>query len=253
VTGSAAPGGRFLTSSGITLAYDLIQSGSDRLVVLSHGIFGHRGLPELRRLAEALAPELDVLLFDCRGHGESGGRFSFGREEWRDLAELVRSVGQPYRAVAGVGFSFGGFHTCLAAARARCFDAVMLVSAPKDFGILDHNPFGPGLRESLRLMPRRSRPRTRLALALALGRRTMPIDCVGEVRVPIHFVHGDQDWLIHPRHARLLFERAWPQRELTVLEGGLHAEYLIEQMPDRILPLIRLWLHKILGLVPAAS
>src|SRR5207248_3231822 len=101
----------------------------------------YRRLEELQQLAAHLSRRFDVVTFDCRGHGESGGRFSFGLREWRDLAELAASVGAKYRAVGGIGFSFGAFHTCLAAARARCFDSVMLVSGPKDFRILDHNPF----------------------------------------------------------------------------------------------------------------
>jgi pimeloyl-ACP methyl ester carboxylesterase len=239
-------GSRFRTPSGVELAYDLRRTGSERLVIVSHGIFGHRRLHEIQRLSEFLAERFDVLIYDCRGHGDSTGRFSFGMQEWRDLAALTEGVGGDYRAVGGLGFSFGGFHTCIAAARTRCFDAVMLVSAPKDFRILDHNPFGPGLRASFRLMLQRSRRRTRLSLVRALGPRTMPIACVADIRVPVHIVHGDQDWVVHVRHARAMFEKAWQRRELTVLPGGLHAEYLIEQMPDEILPLIRNWFDRVL-------
>jgi pimeloyl-ACP methyl ester carboxylesterase len=238
------PGGWFQTATGAELAFDRYGSGSERLVILSHGIFGHRRLEELRRLAEALTPRFDVIVYDCRGHGDSSGRFSFGLLEWRDLASLAEGLGSGYRSVAGVGFSFGGFHTCVAAARARCFDAAMLISAPKNFRILGHNPFGPGLRAGFRLMLARKRRRTRLDLLRAFPRRTMPIDCVAEIRVPLHIVHGDQDWVVPIRHARALYERAWEKRQLTLLPGGLHAEYLIEQMPGTVVPLIASWLDR---------
>ena len=241
---------RFRTSSGIDLALDRYGSGSRRLVVLSHGIFGHRHLDEIRALASHLSDRFDVIAFDCRGHGDSTGRFTFGRHEWNDLAELVAAVRGPYQAVAALGFSFGAFHTCLAAATTGCFDAVMLVSGPKDFRVLDHNPFGPGFLASIGPMRRRRRRRTRLALELAVGRRTMPIDCVAQIRVPLHIVHGDQDWVVHHRHAEELHKKA-DGAELTILEGGLHAEYLLAQMPGRMFELIDGWLDRALGPEPS--
>jgi pimeloyl-ACP methyl ester carboxylesterase len=229
----------FETPTGVRLEYDLTTSGADALIIVSHGVFAHRGLHELETLTAALAERFDVLRFDCRGHGGSSGRFSFGQNEWRDLAALTERSRAGYRAVGGIGFSFGGFHTCLAAARARCFDAAMLVSTPKDFGIADHLPSGRGLAASIPRM--RARRRRRARLGSPFGRRLMPIQCIGEIAVPLHIVHGDSDWLIHHRHA-IALQRAAPARTpLTILEGGLHAEYLIDQMPRRFLPLVADW------------
>lgn len=232
--------GQVETSDRIRLVYDHLVSGADTLIVVSHGIFGHRRLPELEQLARRLAGPFDVLTFDCRGHGESSGRFSFGMHEWRDLADLVDQMRGDYRAVAGIGFSFGGFHTCVAAARTGCFDAAVLVSTPKDLFIADHLPSGRGLLGSLPLMTKRKRRRARFGFEL--GRRVTPLQCIGDIAVPLHIVHGDRDWLVHHRHALELHRRARVPTALSILDGGVHAEYLITQMPQRFLPLLQNWL-----------
>lgn len=237
----------FETPTGVHLEYDLTTSGANALIIVSHGIFAHRRLPELQTLTTALSDRFDVLCFDCRGHGESSGRFSFGRHEWRDLVALADSFGARYAAVGAIGFSFGGFHTCLAAARTRCFNAVMLVSTPKSFHIADHLPSGRGLIASIpRMRARRRRRRRRTRLGSPFGRRLMPIQCIGEIEAPLHIVHGDCDWLIHHRHALALRRAAADRALLTVLEGGLHAEYLVDQMPERFLPLMVNWLASVL-------
>ncbi len=227
----------FRTSDGIALAVDFHGGGAPCLVVVSHGIFGNRRMTEIQVLARALVPHFDLVTFDCRGHGSSSGRFTFGKREWRDLADLVESYRRRYDKIAGIGFSFGGFHTCVAGGLTGCFDAVLLVSAPKDFWILDHNPLHGGLWKSFRLMAGRKRTWTRLAPAL--GRRTMPIDCVGAMGAPVRVLHGDRDWLIHHRHGWLLFEAAVEPKSLDILEGGIHAEYMITQMPARFLGLVK--------------
>jgi uncharacterized protein len=230
------------TAGGVELAFDRYGSGSDTLVVVSHGLQAHRGLTEIRRLAAHLAGRCDVVALDCRGHGESGGRFSFGRHEWRDLAEAVGQLRGSYRAVGGIGFSFGAFHTCVAAARAGCFDSVMLVSGPKSLWVLDHNPLTAGLARSLGLMLHRRRKRTRFSMRDGFGWRVTPEQCIGELRAPVHFVHGDADWLVSAGHSAALYEQARSPKRLTVLPGGLHAEYLLLQMPERFLPLVDEWL-----------
>ena len=41
--------------------------------------------------------------------------------------------------------------------------------------------------------------------------------------------------------------RARGPKKPTVLEGGLHAEYLISQMPERFIPAVADWFSETLG------
>jgi pimeloyl-ACP methyl ester carboxylesterase len=220
---------------GTLLRYTLRESGAERLLVVSPGIFMDRANEEHIRLARVLAELADVVTLDVRGHGDSGGAFSFGVKEPADLAALAASLRPRYSRVGGLGFSFGGLHTVVAAARYRCFDAVALVGTPHRLFLLDHNFLTWGLLRSLPFTLRRRRRWTRLALWPG-GRPPTPSRLVGLVApVPLLLIHGSADWLVSPVHARRLFREAGDPRELVIVERGLHAENMLAADPDPLL------------------
>ena len=232
--------GRFRADDGVELAYTLRAGGHRRLFVVVPGILTDRRCAEHALLAERLADLGDVLSLDVRGHGDSGGAFSFGAREHQDVAALARELRDRYARLALVGFSFGGFHCLLAAARnPGLFDAVATVAAPAHLGVLfDHVPSGPGLLRSLPLMARRSRRPVRLGLPPLRPRSPLrEVDRIAPV--PLLLVHGMLDWLVPPSHARALHERARAPKRLVLIEGGVHAEYLLADDPDPLLAALR--------------
>jgi pimeloyl-ACP methyl ester carboxylesterase len=230
---AACESGRFLTPDGVPLAWTRRGSGRERAILVVPGILMHREAPEHRLLAERLAGTADVVTLDVRGHGDSAGVFSWGRREHEDVAAFARSLRGDYRRLGGLGFSFGGFHVCVAAALARCFDAVASVGAPADLRVLDHNPLG---RRLLRTLPWIVRRRRRLArLGLPGLRRPSPERLVGAIApVPLLVVHGTDDWLVSARHARRLHDAAREPRGLHFVEGGLHAEAMLADDPEAL-------------------
>lgn len=101
----------FTTPDGVALSGWWSPSRTGSAVILVHGFGGNR--EQLASLAAPLARAgLGVLLFDLRGHGESGeGACTWGDRERLDVAAAVDRV----LAVPGVhrvglaGFSIGGF------------------------------------------------------------------------------------------------------------------------------------------------
>lgn len=238
--------GSFQAPDGTRLVWTRRRAGSRRLIVVSPGILMDRNGPEHRLLAERLAGETDVLTLDTRGHGDSAGVFTFGVREPEDLAALVRSLRPEYERVGGLGFSFGGFHTIVAAARHEVFDAVAVVGTPHRLFILDHNPLSRGLLRSLPLTLRRRRQRTRLAM-VPRGWPAVPSRLVDRIAPrPLLVVHGQDDWLIPAAHAHRLHDAAGPPKELVLVERGLHAENMLADAPEPLLgPLLtffRRWL-----------
>jgi fermentation-respiration switch protein FrsA (DUF1100 family) len=221
----------FRTVDGVLLRGTRIATGSRRVVLVSPGIFLHRDSVEHRALARRLAAFADVVTLDIRGHGDSGGAFSWGVREPDDVAEVAATLRRSYDRVGGLGFSFGGHHVGMAAARHGAFDAVALVAAPRNLFLLDHNFLTAGLLRSAPLILRRRRRRTRVALPL----RPPPslrrvVDRIAPT--PLLIAHGSADWLIPPRHARDLFARAGEPKSLVLIERGLHAENILVDEPE---------------------
>ena len=225
----------FVTPDGVTLRYTLRPRGHDRVILVAPGIFTHRTCREHRLLAERLSDLADVATVDVRGHGDSGGAFTFGREEPDDLTHLAEHLRERYSKVGALGFSFGGFHAVVAAARSRPFDAVAIVGTPARLFILDHNFLTRGLARSLRLAVLRERRLTRLS-PLPIRPRDDPERVVQRLApTPLLVVHGTDDWLISPDHGRKLFALAGEPRELVLVPGGLHAEYMLAEDPEPLL------------------
>ena len=236
--------GSFRAPDGTPLAWTRLRTGAKRLVIVSPGILMDRGGPEHRLLAARLAGLADVLTLDTRGHGDSGGRFSFGVREPEDLAALARALRPEYERVGGVGFSFGGFHTIVAAARHGVFDAVAVVGTPHRLFILDHNFLTLGLARSLPLVLRRRRRRTRLGLWPGAV-PAVPSRLVGRIAPrPLLVVHGSDDWLVPPSHARRLYAAAGEPKQLALVQGGLHAETMLLDAPEPLLGVLVAFLDR---------
>lgn len=228
----------FRTPDGVELRLTLRSAGSRRVIVVVPGIFMHRESAEHRLLAGALAAVADVATLDVRGHGDSGGSFTWGLREPGDVAALGASLRGRYDRVGGLGFSFGGYHTALAAALHRPFDAVALVAAPASLFIFDHNFLNRGLLRSLPVVLRRRRRWTRLSLPT--GARPSPARLIGRIApTPLLVAHGAEDWLIPPKHARRLYERAGEPKALLLVEGGLHAENMLADAPGPLVGPLR--------------
>ncbi len=236
----------FVAADGVRLRLTLRGRGARSALLVVPGILADRGLPEHVLLAERLAPTCDVATLDVRGHGDSGGAFTWGAREPDDVTRLARALRGRYARVLGLGFSFGGFHCCVAAGLAGCagaaplFDALALVGTPAHLRLLDHNPLTPGLLRHLPLMAARRRRFVRLGL-VPLRRPGTPEELIGFIAgTPLLVVHGSDDWLVPVAHARRLHERANAPKELCLVERGLHAEYMLSAAPDALLrPLVR--------------
>jgi pimeloyl-ACP methyl ester carboxylesterase len=214
-------------ADGVTIAANLLRRGCDRLAVLCHGFGASQRAIGVVWLAEQLAGPYDVLSFDWRGYGRSGGLASFGGAEALDLAAVLataRELGYP--RVAVVAESMGGLialATLGAEAGSEGFpmpDALCAVSAPADYALTA------GLRPQLvRYVAPVSwlRPVAPL-LGFRLGEVQLPrpLDVVERIGLPLLLAHGDRDGTVPVRNAYLLNERN-PAAQLRVYPGVDHA------------------------------
>jgi pimeloyl-ACP methyl ester carboxylesterase len=250
-------------ASGLVRTSTLYQpaeaAGSPRcVVVVVHGLFVDRTMPEIVRFCRGLAHAYDVVSVDMRGHGDAPGAFTWGREEHRDLADLVAFLRALYAGVGVVGFSFGGdvaiFSAALSKARldGAIPDAICTVGAPAHLDLWRYRLRLEGSLRHVRMALRRRHRRFVPGWPHLRWRRA--VDVVGGVSpVPLMILHGTSDWLVHPDQAAALFAAAGPPKELVMIEGALHAEFIIAQNPDLLLDPIQRFFGTWLSALSARS
>ncbi len=201
---------------------------SQAAIIVVHGRNSNRaddevGLPEI---SKALVERgYNVLAFDLRGHGESGGdRLSFGPWEIGDLlgaVDYVKLQGIQPRRIGVLGISMGAATALLAAADSDEIQAVVADSAyaniseviqaefPKASGLPGF--FTPGAMQMGRLLG--------IDLEAAAPERV-----VSKIAPrPVLLTQGEEDELIPPSHAERLLRAAGANAQLWLVPGAKHA------------------------------
>lgn len=212
----------FTAEDGVSLSGWLMPGDKSRAVVVCHGLGANRSIflgvaPFLRHAGYT------VLMFDFRGHGDSGGHtVSFGHDEARDVAAAVTYLqAQGYRQIALYGFSMGGA-AVLNAAGNLPVQAVVVDSTFADFA--------PLVAQNL---PQRPRWLARAALAitdfsgfLELGVSAHGISPRPHITFiaprPILIIHGLQDSLIPFRQAQTIERLAGQPKQLWLVPKAEH-------------------------------
>ncbi|MEQ8719337.1 MAG: alpha/beta fold hydrolase [Acidimicrobiales bacterium] len=197
-------------------------------VVVVHGFTAHRSHPEIVALVEALGgDDVDIVTYDGRGHGRSGGESTLGDRERHDVAAAV-SVARTDTPVVLVGVSMGG------AAVLGYLDerppgspeiaGLLLISSPsrwqaKPSFVTAYVTFI--TRTAPGRMLARYHPGVRIAKGLRLP--TPPRERISRVSVPVWIVHGRADRLLDPAAADELHAAAAGPARLDLVDGMGHA------------------------------
>lgn len=215
-----------VTSDGVRLVARHWRARSPRAsVVLAHGFAA--GVAELRvvALAEALRDAgLDVLAYDARGHGGSGGVATLGDRERLDVAAAVEAVAADGPVVI-VGASMGAIAALRYASSAPGTVAgVVSVSCPARWR-LPRNARGvlSALLTQTGIGRRLARRRMGVRIAPTGTRAVPPVELVGSVGAPVTIVHGRRDPFIAVGDAEVLYAAALEPRQLVVVDDLAHA------------------------------
>lgn len=218
----------------ITLQGWLVSAPESRgTVIIVHGVDSNRADPEVGylELADALAKRgFSSMLFDLRGHGESGGeQVSGGLFEQQDLLGafdfLIEREVAPER-IGVLGVSLGGAIALLAAAKEPQLQATVADSTFADLSDL---------------IVAEAKKRTNLpewmvpilvpgmiqAAKLAYGidiKQIAPIEAIKQLPYPVLLIHGNADERIMLSHAHRLAEASpHPGTKLWVVPAAEHA------------------------------
>jgi pimeloyl-ACP methyl ester carboxylesterase len=208
-------------SGGVRLVGWLFPAASPRkgLIVYLHGIADNRrsGIGFAQRFT---AQGYDVLAYDGRAHGESGGAFcTYGFHERHDVSRALDSLGVAEAVL--FGSSLGGAVALQAAAGDTRVRGVIAQSAFADlreiveerargFGILFRSS---DVAEAIRLAERKAAFRADEVSPRALGPR---------IHVPVLLLHGEKDRETSPAHARRIYDALAGPRRLVMVAGAGH-------------------------------
>ena len=229
------------TEDNVKIAFNLYRTGHKSVVIICPGWFMTKDSKAFSILAEGLSEKYDVIAMDFRGHGKSGGFYTFTSKEILDLKAVVEFAHKNYDEVNLAGFSLGGAVVLIYGAEFGGINRIIAVSAPCDFYKIENRMWHPNawIPTFKKFEPKRwisVRP------SLIIRKKIKPIDIVDKIQSPTLFVAGKNDVTVCPWHTEELFKKAVCKKKLEIFEDGIHAEDLFLAEPERFLKLCFDWL-----------
>jgi pimeloyl-ACP methyl ester carboxylesterase len=230
-----------LTSDGVRISFSLLRSPEEETaLVVCPGFFKSKETATFRRLSEALAEERDVVTMDFRGHGRSGGRYTFSAREGSDLEAVLAWMEPRYRAIGVLGFSLGAAIAINTVSRrpgnVRCLIAV---SAPAVFRDIEFKWWTP---EAIRRGVLGLRPGAGCRPGSLWLKKEKPLERIARLAsMPVLLIHGTRDMIVDAKHSRRLYAAAREPKRLEIIEQGSHAEAMFQDRPEEFVAMVSAW------------
>jgi alpha-beta hydrolase superfamily lysophospholipase len=231
------------TADNVAIAYDHYKKGSDSVVIICPGFYNSKKNRWMRKTVDLISSEYDVIIFDSRGHGESGGKYTWSAKEYMDVdAAVDYSRAQGYKHVGIVAFSLGAAAAVNAASKRDDIDSMVLISTPSSFRMINYHFWEPEMLCDLMDNIGCGWEGKGARITHPFIPKEKPIDAIARIkRTAILFIHGDRDWIVKERHSKMLYDAAKVPKKLEIIKGGLHAERLVQFQPDKMKELILSW------------
>lgn len=240
---TAAPSVVFQADT-ITLAGSWLRATGPRrgTIVYLHGVADNRA-GALGVAARFNPRGFDVVAYDSRAHGESGGTVcTYGYYEKHDLQRVLDLVGPgPFILI---GSSLGAAVALQAAADDPRVTAVVAAESFSDLAT--------AARERAPWFFTSGSVRRAFAIAEQTGRFTIeavsPAAAASRLAIPVLLVHGTHDRETPPIHSQRIFDVLRGPRRLSLLEGAGHNQSLQASWAD-----IERWIDEVVAPLAAAD
>ncbi len=199
---------------------------TNRYIIISHGVTENK-LSSIKYIKFFIERGFNVLMYDHRRHGESGGKTtSYGYYEKYDLQAIVHWLKQEI----GPKLLLGVHGESMGAATLLLYAGMLEDGA--DFYIADC-PFSDFkeqvsylIKKEMKLSPKLVLPVSNLFLRLR-DRYTLqdisPISVIDQINKPVLFIHTKKDDFILPSMTEALYQRKKGPKQLYLAENGFHA------------------------------
>jgi alpha-beta hydrolase superfamily lysophospholipase len=223
--------------------YDLYDAPSKTLVLIVPGFWRDRRHASMVRLANWFVDDgYRTAICDLRGHGDSGGTFSFNLHEHYDIAAVVNDLLRRCapESITIIGLSYGGAIAISAAARHKMpLASMLLISSVADFAMVSPR-INPLTIHRHIMFTQAIRRAPRFDWHLFRAPKLRAVDDVADIHAPLSLIHVKNDWLIDHTHSVALYERANEPKELHIIDipGNYHADRIFLNAATQIEPLI---------------
>ena len=220
---------RLTAEDGITLEGWLIKSNHHArgTVIYLHGV-GDCKIDGLHFAKLLHDNNYNVVLYDSRRHGNSGGTYcTYGYYEKNDLIRVIDFVtSRPDLAVGSVGL-FGTSMGAAVSLQAAALDKrIAAVVAENSFATL-RTIFDEYQKRMIKLpfhylrniVIKRSE-----RLARFKANEVSPLASVAAIHIPLLVIYGTHDRLINSKYSLMLFEKANMPKELYPVENASHTD-----------------------------
>jgi len=226
-----------LTEDDVAISFDLYRGDSkDFVLIICPGFFQSKETKTFRQMSEDLTDGQDVICMDFRGHGKSGGLFTFSALEHKDIAAVVVFAKERYRRVGILGFSLGSASAISYAAHQHTVQRLILVSAPSSFEEIEYKFWTP---EAIRTGIRGLEPGAGCRPGNLWLKKERPSENIRKITgIPIVFIHGNHDPIVSHHHSERLYQMAHEPKKLIIVERGGHAEELYRVAPGEFISMV---------------
>lgn len=246
---SARPAsGTLYTSDDIPISYDYYKRGFDSVIIVCPGFFNSKDNRWMRKTVDMLSDEYDVIIFDFRGHGKSGGRYTWSAKESLDLDAVIDYAGSlGYKRIGVLAFSLGAAVAINNAAAGSDVASMALISCPSSFQSIDFHFWEPGMWADLKdNIDCKWEGKGVRAGSILLSKKD-PVNSISDIEnTALLFIHGEKDWVIKSRHSKKLYDKAGTYKKIEIIKGGFHAERLLQFHYDGLKEIILDWFSKTL-------
>ncbi len=201
------------------------RDGRDAVIVLCHGFWMSKDAKPFLDLSKDFFNYYNVITMDQRGHGNSGGAFSFTSQEHEDIRAVIQYAKKIYTRIYLIGFSLGAASSIIYVAQEKDVHGLMVVSPPMSFEEIENRFLDKGA-----LIPaiKKFGPHVfKLRLGPVNSEKIKPADVIDQIApIPLLIMFGEKDPIISKKHAETLYERAKNPKQIIMIKNGLHAEDL---------------------------
>jgi uncharacterized protein len=197
-------------------------------IVYLHGLSDNRGTG--LTIARHFVPRgFDVLAYDSRAHGESGGEAcTYGYYEKRDLARALDRLGRD--GVILFGSSMGAAIALQAAGEDRRIRSVVAIATISDLrtAAFERAPFiasRGNIEAALRLSEEQGHFRVD---------EVSPVAAAARITAPVLLIHGAEDPETPPAHSQRVYQALHGERRLLLVPHARHSDTLTPETWNQV-------------------